>query len=112
MVELNAPQMDTVFHALGDATRTNSRSGGTDTILIDIGSQLDFVLAIRGLGLPAVPLAEVVESYTYDLAPDGSLCIHLPLFHLPNHPASPWMRRLLEVWKSVGNRRRWTFDDL
>lgn len=37
------------------------------------------------------------------LAPDGSLCIHLPLFHLPNHPVSPLVRRLLDAWKALGN---------
>lgn len=37
------------------------------------------------------------------LAPGGSLCIHLPLFHLPNHPLSVPFRRILAAWKSFGN---------
>lgn len=60
-----------IERALMEAARTVTRSTGSDTILIDAGTGVDFVLVVAGLALPSVPLSEVVESYTYDLVADG-----------------------------------------
>lgn len=56
--------------AIQDTLKTVIRSTGSDTIVIDVGtSDLDLVMC--GLALPAVPLSDVVSSYSYDLHPDG-----------------------------------------
>jgi len=47
------------------------RSLGSDTIILDGGGAPLFNLVIAGLCLPAVPFAEVVAGYSYDLLPDG-----------------------------------------
>lgn len=48
-----------------------SHKSGSDTIVLDVGSHADMELVICGLALPAVPLSDVVASYSYDLLPDG-----------------------------------------
>jgi hypothetical protein len=60
-----------IERAILEASRSGTKSTGSDTIIIEPTGAVDFVLGISGLALPAVPLAEVVESYTYDLAADG-----------------------------------------
>jgi hypothetical protein len=60
-----------IERAIIESSRTGSKTTGSDTIIIDPGGTADFVLTISGLALPAVPLSEVVESYTYDLGVDG-----------------------------------------
>ena len=47
------------------------RPVGTNTIILDLGSSADLELVMAGLALPAVPLADVVAGYSYDLMPDG-----------------------------------------
>jgi hypothetical protein len=47
------------------------RSTGSDTIVLEMGVQADLNLVMCGLALPAVPLSDVVASYSYDLLPDG-----------------------------------------
>lgn len=60
-----------IDRALLEASRVSSRTSGTDTIVFDSNTQVDFVLMVAGLALPTAPLADVVESYTYDLGQDG-----------------------------------------
>jgi hypothetical protein len=47
------------------------RALGSDTIILDAGGAACFNLVIAGVCLPAVPFAEVVAGYSYDLLPDG-----------------------------------------
>lgn len=47
------------------------RAQGSDTIILDGAASATLDLVIAGLALPAVPLAEVVGGYSYDLLPDG-----------------------------------------
>lgn len=47
------------------------RASGSDTIILDSAGTAVMDLVIAGLALPAVPLAEVVGGYSYDLLPDG-----------------------------------------
>jgi len=55
-----------------EATRLQvSRSTGSDTIVLDLGSAAELELVMSGLALPKVPLSDVVASYFYDLLPDG-----------------------------------------
>ena len=44
---------------------------GSDTLLLDRIVRTDLELVLCGLALPAVPLAEVVAAYSYELLPDG-----------------------------------------
>lgn len=57
--------------ALHDAQRLITQSSGSDTIVIETSQSVDMVLVISGIALPAVPLSEVVSSYSYDLLEDG-----------------------------------------
>jgi len=57
--------------AIQDTLKTVSRSTGSDTIVLDVGTRADLELVMCGLALPAVPLSDVVASYSYDLLPDG-----------------------------------------
>ncbi len=56
--------------AIADARRVASRAMGSDTIVLD-GGGADVHLVVSGLALPAVPFAEVVDSYFYELEADG-----------------------------------------
>lgn len=47
------------------------RHSGSDTIILDASSLAVFNLVIAGLCLPAVPYADVVAGYSYDLLADG-----------------------------------------
>jgi class 3 adenylate cyclase len=66
---------DAVKAAVEEAERQFSRAtggNGSDTIVLDLPPTLvDVNLVLSGLALPAVPLSEVVSSYTYDLLADG-----------------------------------------
>jgi hypothetical protein len=44
---------------------------GTDTIILDGGVTSSVNVVLAGVALPAVPLAEVVAGYSYDLLADG-----------------------------------------
>jgi hypothetical protein len=57
--------------AIQETLRQTQRQTGSDTIVLDIGSSAELELVMCGLALPAVPLSEVVASYSYDLLPDG-----------------------------------------
>lgn len=60
---------------LGAALRASRRrlaaTSNTDTIIFESVTSIAAELVLAGLALPAVPLAEVVAGYTYDLLPDG-----------------------------------------
>ncbi len=60
-----------VDRAIHDVQRAISRSSGADTLVLETGALVDFELVLSGLALPAVPLSEVVESYYYELMPEG-----------------------------------------
>jgi len=51
--------------------KQSNRSPGTDTIILDSQSDACMDLVIAGIALPAVPIAEVVAGYSYELLPDG-----------------------------------------
>ena len=57
--------------SIQETLQTVSRSTGSDTIVLDVGSNADLEVVMCGLALPAVPLSDVVASYFYDLLPDG-----------------------------------------
>jgi class 3 adenylate cyclase len=57
--------------ALHDAQRLITHSSGSDTIVIETSQSVDMVLVISGIALPAVPMSDVVASYSYDLLDDG-----------------------------------------
>lgn len=63
---------DAIETAMRETLRhTTQRSAGSDTIVLDVSGGADFEIVMSGLALPAVPLSDVVASYTYDLLPDG-----------------------------------------
>ncbi|MBN2798026.1 MAG: adenylate/guanylate cyclase domain-containing protein [Deltaproteobacteria bacterium] len=57
--------------AVQDTLKAVSRTTGTDTIVLDMGSSADVELVMCGLALPAVPLSSVISAYSYDILPDG-----------------------------------------
>lgn len=57
--------------AVDEALKASTRSTGSDTIVLDVGTNAEFELVMCGLALPQVPLHDVVASYSYDLLPDG-----------------------------------------
>ena len=69
-------QSGAVDTALNAARAPVPALGGTDTIIFDIGSGSVVDLVMSGLALPAVPMSDVVSSYTYDLLPDGRWTNH------------------------------------
>lgn len=62
---------EAIENAIQEALQTVSRSSGSDTIVLDVGSHAEMELVMCGLALPSVPLSDVVASYSYDLLPDG-----------------------------------------
>ncbi len=63
---------ESMDQAIRDVQRTSVRTSGSDTIVIENVLQADLELVMAGLALPAVPLSDVVQSYSYDLQADGS----------------------------------------
>lgn len=57
--------------AMRETLKQTQRPVGSDTIVLDVSGGADVELVMSGLALPAVPLSDVVASYTYDLLPDG-----------------------------------------
>lgn len=57
--------------AVAAQQRISNRVSGSDTIILDGQSDACMDLVIAGIALPAVPIAEVVAGYSYDLLPDG-----------------------------------------
>ena len=57
--------------AIQDASKVLTRPMGSDTIILDLGADVDIELVMCGLALPSVPFSEVVSSYSYDLLADG-----------------------------------------
>lgn len=57
--------------SIAEVRAVESRPSGSNTIILDLGAQAEVDLVMSGLALPAVPMAEVVAGYTYDLLPDG-----------------------------------------
>lgn len=62
---------EAIEQAIAEALRAVTRTSGSDTIVLDVGTEADLELVMCGLALPAVPLSDVVSSYFYDLLPDG-----------------------------------------
>lgn len=62
---------EAIESAIQDTLKTVSRHNGSDTIVLDVGGASELELVMCGLALPAVPLSDVVASYSYDLLPDG-----------------------------------------
>jgi len=63
---------EAIDEALQETLQAVNRASGSDTIVLDMGGQADLELVICGLALPAVPMSDVVSSYSYDLLPDGN----------------------------------------
>ncbi len=57
--------------AVAALQKVSVRAAGSDTIILDSQSDAAMDLVIAGVALPAVPIAEVVAGYSYDLLPDG-----------------------------------------
>ncbi len=64
-------QREAVNAAIAAEAAPRRSSSGSDTIIFDLASTSMFEVAMRGLALPAVPMSEVVSSYSYDLLADG-----------------------------------------
>ena len=64
-------QRDAVESAIVEQAQPRRSSTGSDTIIIDMSSTSMYEVAMLGLALPAVPMSEVVSSYSYDLLADG-----------------------------------------
>ena len=62
---------DALEEAVKDALKVVARTSGSDTIVLDMAVAADLELVMCGLALPAVPLSDVVASYSYDLLKDG-----------------------------------------
>jgi hypothetical protein len=62
---------EALTRALAEVRLVESRPSSSNTIILDLGAASEVELVMAGLALPAVPMAEVVASYTYDLLPDG-----------------------------------------
>jgi hypothetical protein len=62
---------DTIDKTLEQTRREITKPVGTHTIILDTAEPADMDLVMAGLALPTVPMASVVEGYTYDLLPDG-----------------------------------------
>lgn len=56
---------------IAEVRAVESMPSGSNTIILDLGARSEVDLVMSGLALPAVPMAEVVAGYTYDLLPDG-----------------------------------------
>jgi hypothetical protein len=57
--------------ALQESKAPLSSTSGSDTIILDVAGMAVLEVILAGLALPAVPMSQVVASYTYDLLPDG-----------------------------------------
>ncbi len=62
---------DALRAALQRVSLPASRTPGSNTIILDAESMAEYDVSLEGLALPAVPLADVVAGYSYDLLPDG-----------------------------------------
>lgn len=62
---------DALDAAIDETLKAVSRATGSDTIVLDVGTNAELEVVLCGLALPAVPLSDVVASYSYDLLPDG-----------------------------------------
>ena len=62
---------DALEKAITEVRAIQSKPTGSNTIILDMGQNSEVDLVMAGLALPAVPMAEVVAGYTYDLLPDG-----------------------------------------
>ena len=62
---------ETIDSTLEQTRREITKPVGTHTIILDTAEPADMDLVMAGLALPTVPMASVVEGYTYDLLPDG-----------------------------------------
>lgn len=57
--------------ALEEIRTQITMSAGTHTIIFDASEAAEMELVMAGLALPAVPMANVIDGYTYDLLGDG-----------------------------------------
>lgn len=62
---------DALERAVAEVQKVENRPTGSNTIILDMGKESELDLVMAGLALPAVPMAEVVAGYAYDLLPDG-----------------------------------------
>jgi hypothetical protein len=61
-----------VREAEGEGRATRASLEDSSTMVLDLRRRVDLQLLLSGLALPAVPLADVVAGYSFDLLEDGS----------------------------------------
>ena len=64
--------IDRALREVEQEARAAPRLEDSSTMFLDLRRRVDLQLLVCGLGLPAVPVAEVVSGYTFDLLADGS----------------------------------------
>lgn len=64
--------------AIREGMRAPTRGGGSDTMILEDDTLADLDVVICGLALPAVPLADVVQGYAYDMMQDGRWVVRAP----------------------------------
>ncbi len=57
--------------AIERTRRQTLADAGSDTLVFDLDNVVDMELVLSGLALPAVPFAQVVSAYSYELLSDG-----------------------------------------
>ena len=63
---------DAMLNALNDAQKAEPASAGSQTVFMDLTGGGDVSLDLVGLALPSVPMASVIQGYSFDLLADGS----------------------------------------
>ena len=62
---------ESMDQAIEAVAAVQNRPLNANTIILDVSSSTELELVMAGLALPAVPMADVVSGYSYDLLPDG-----------------------------------------
>jgi len=67
---------ESLQRTLEDVRQQVTMAAGTHTIILDASEAADMEIVMAGLALPAVPMANVVDGYSYDLLKDGRWVNH------------------------------------
>ena len=63
---------DALKNSIADALKEESPKTASQTVFMDLNSEGDVALQLVGLALPAVPMAGVIQGYSFDLLSDCS----------------------------------------
>jgi class 3 adenylate cyclase len=63
---------NSIRKAIEDVTNEVTACDDSHTIIFDLGDTASLQMMLGGLALPVAPMANVVDSYSYDLLPDGA----------------------------------------